>query len=88
MLCRVVKHRAHGGFVLAHDALHAIKSAQYVGGVDHAGPASAHKDILGVVGHAYHLMGHHLADGQNQVVCRVHQMAVDLHRNRLIHQAF
>ena len=41
--------------------------------------AAAHEDVLIPVGHAYHLVGHHLADGQNQIVGGIQQKPVHFH---------
>ena len=47
--------------------------------VDHGAAAQAHKQVLGIVGHAHHLVGHHLAHRQNQVESAVHQQVVYFH---------
>ena len=73
---RVVKHLANRGEILAHNALHAVESTQHMGAVNHAVSAATDENILGIVGHAHHLVGNNLADRNNQVVGRV-EKAID-----------
>ena len=84
----VVKHGTNGRIRAAHDAFHAIESAQHVGRADHPGAAAAHKQVLGLVGHTDHFVGHHLADGEDQVIFGVQKAPVEFHRNGVLHQAF
>ena len=45
--------------------------------------ADPHEQVLCVVGHADHLVRHDLPDGQDQIVARVHDAAVDLAGDRI-----
>ena len=84
----IVKHLAHRRMVAAHDALHAIERAQHVAGVDHARAAASHQHVFVAVGHAHHLVRHHLADGQDDIVRGVKDALVNLHRHSLVDQPF
>ena len=70
-----------GRSLRSHHALHAVDRAHHVGLVDHVAAAHAYEQVLGVVGHAHHLMGHHLARGDDEVVAFVHDPPIDLRRD-------
>ena len=53
----VVEDPPHGGMVFAHHPFHAVHRADHVRFVDHIRAAHAHEQVLGVVGHADHLVG-------------------------------
>ena len=40
--------------------------------------AGSNKDVLVVVGHAHHLVRHHLADGEDEIVAAIAEQLVDL----------
>src|SRR5579863_10449661 len=48
----------------------------------------AHENVLCVVGHAYHFMGHDLADGENEIEVAMHNEPVYLCRPRIVQLAF
>ncbi len=75
---RVVENGAHRVVGAAHDALHAIDRAQKMRAVDAHDAAGADENILVVVGHADHLVRHHLADGEDEVVAAVAHELVHL----------
>ena len=52
--------------------------------VDALGSARAHEDVLVVVGHADHLMGNDLADGEDQIKAALHQQPIDLGRPAIV----
>ena len=64
----------------AHQPLQAIGGAEEVAFMDAFQAANAHKQVLIIVGHADDLMGHDLADGQDQVVAAFPNEAVELGR--------
>ena len=84
----VVEHVAHGIHGAAHDALHAVDRAQVMAAVDALAASRAHQDVLVVVGHADHFVGHDLADGEDQVEAALRDEPVDLRRPRIIQLAF
>ena len=49
--------------------------------VDEIGTSNTHEDVLGVIGHPYHLMGNNLPDGKDKVERGVqeHPVHLDLH---------
>ena len=81
VLLSVVVQHAGGAIPHTQGLLHAADGGEHVALVDHAAAAQAHEQVLGVVGHAHHLVGDHLAHGQDQVKAAVHQQVVDLHLN-------
>ena len=84
----VVEHVAHGIVGAAHDALHAVDRAQIVAAIDALAAARADQNVLVVVGHADHFMGHDLADGKNQIEAALRDQPVDLRRPGIIQLAF
>src|ERR1700722_4038223 len=84
----VIQNVAHGVLGAAHDALHPINSAQVMAAV-YALPATrAHENILVVIGHAYHFMGHDLADGDNEIEAAACNEPVHLRRPGIAQLAF
>src|SRR5581483_252211 len=63
----MVEHGAHRILCAAHNAFHAVDSAEIVAAVDAFTAAGAYENVLGVVGHADYFMRHDLADGKNQI---------------------
>jgi hypothetical protein len=84
----VVEHVAHGIDGAAHDPLHPVDSAQIVAAIDAVAASRAHQNVLVVVGHADHFMGHDLADGENQIEAAPRDELVDLRRPRITQLAF
>ena len=56
--------------------------------VDALAASRAHENILCVVGHAHHFMGHDLADGENEIEAAMHNEPVHLCRPRVVELAF
>ena len=79
VLLGIVVQHAGGAVPHAQSLLHAADGGEHVALVDHSAAAQAHEQVLGVVGHAHHLVGDHLAHGEDQVEAAVHQQVVDLH---------
>jgi hypothetical protein len=76
----VVEHVAHGIFRAPHDPLHPVHRPQVVAAVDALAASRAHQDVLVVIGHADHFMGHNLADGKNKIEAAPRDEPVDLGR--------
>ena len=76
----IFQHVAHRALGPAHYALHPVGRTDEMALVDAGAAAHAHEYVLGVVGHADHLVGHDLPDGEDQVEGRVEQEFVDLGR--------
>ena len=79
VLLGIIIQHPGGAVPHAQSLLHTADRGEHVALVDHGTAAQTHKQVLGVVGHAHHLVGHHLAHGQNQVEAAVHQQVVDFH---------
>ena len=84
MLHAVVKDFSNGGLFSAHHPLHAIYRAYHMGAVDHPVAANAYKQVFGMVCHSHNLMGNDLTGRNDQIVCRIHDPAVDLHIHRIL----
>ena len=79
MLFTIIKNCPHRRIRISHDGFQIAERAQHMGAVNHGPSSQAHQYVLGVVGHADDLMGHHLANGQYQVKAAVHHAVVYLH---------
>ena len=88
MIGGVVEDVAHGIFGAAHDALHAVDRAEVVAAVDALAAACADQDVLGVVGHADHFVGHDLADGEDEIESAARDEPIDLRGPRIVELAF
>ena len=56
--------------------------------VYHVRPACAYKEVLGVVGHSYNLMGNNLPYGNNKVIGGIHDKAVHLYVYAVLPETF
>src|SRR5579863_8771300 len=79
---------AHGVVCAAHDALHPVNRTQVMAPVYALAASRAHENILRVVGHAYHFMGHDLADRENKIEVAMDNEPVHLCRPRVVQLAF
>lgn len=62
--------------------------AQVMTAIDPLPAAGADKDILVVIGHPDHLMGHHLADGEDEIRTVFNQQFIHLGRPGIVDPAF
>src|ERR1700748_1080794 len=83
----VVENGADRILGTAHDALHAIDSAEIMAAVDSFASAGPDKNVLVVIAHADHFMRHHLADGKDQIEAVFEKHAVHLCRPREVELA-
>ena len=75
-----VEQLADRGVRPAHHALHSVGGTGEMAFIDRLLAACAHEEVLQVVGHADHLVGNHLADGNQERIAAVAERAVDLDR--------
>ena len=84
----ILEYVPYGGFGPAHYAFHSVAGSDVVALVDEVRAAHTHEDVLGVVGHSYHLVRHHLTYGQNQIERLVQQKLVHLGVHLVVQLAF
>ena len=84
----VIEHGAHRILGTAHDALHAVDSAEIMAAINAIGAASADEDVLGVIGHAYDFVRYNLTYGEDEIEVTPGYEAVDLRRPRITQFAF
>src|SRR5690554_7941246 len=80
MIGSIVEDTSHGCVGTSHHPLHAINGTYVVALVDTLTATRTHEDVLVVVGHPHHFVGHHLTDGKDQVEAPLHQQSVYLCR--------
>ena len=88
MIGGVVENLTHGIFSAAHDALHPIHCAQIMAAVDSIAASGADENVLVVIGHANHFMGHDLADREDEIKATTRNEPVHLRRPCIVQLAF
>ncbi len=84
MFTCIIQHPPHRSIRAPHHALHPIHRSQKMRAMNPHHAARANKNILAPIGHPHHLMRHHLANRQNQIVPPIPQQLIHLRRPRVV----